>query len=163
MEILQQYNLRATRRRFITPMLADADMREMAELEKICFPPPQNYTLRTLRGFLSLNGIGLLRCYNGPEESKRLAAFHLFDCLGAELITLDVHPEYRQRGLGSTLLRMSMEKLAALGHQTVHCQIAVDNTPSVRLHQKFGFQILQTLRSYYGRGKDGYLLVATLD
>ena len=143
-------------------MLADSEMRDMVELEKICFPPPQNYTLRTLRGFMSLNGVGLLRCYDERADGMVLAAFHLFDCLSAELITLDVHPDYRRQGIGSELLGMSMAKLAELGHRTAHCQIAVDNVPSVRLHEKFGFRVVQTLHNYYGKGAHGYLLVAEL-
>jgi ribosomal-protein-alanine N-acetyltransferase len=160
--IRRDYNLAYSRRRFLKPMLSDAELRELAELEKICFPPPENYDLRTLRMFVSLNGAGLLRRRELIEGTPRLIAFHLFDCLAGELITLDVHPDYRRLGIGRGLVGESMAKLKELGHKQVTCQISVTNKASLDLHEPFGFRQVRTIRNYYGPGRDAYLLRATL-
>ncbi|MCX7716955.1 MAG: GNAT family N-acetyltransferase [Candidatus Sumerlaeaceae bacterium] len=138
----------------------------MVELEKICFPPPDNYDLRTLQNFVSLNGAGLLRWYPdspaGAGAPPPLVAFHLFDCFTAELITLDVHPDWRRQGIGSALLSRSLAKLRSLGHATVTCQIAVDNAASLALHAKFGFTPVGKIIGYYGSGRDAIHLAARL-
>lgn len=159
----RDYNIAYSRRRYLKPMLRDEELREMVDLERICFPPPSNYDLRTLRMFVSLNGAGLLRRREIVNERPLLVAFHLFDCLAAELITLDVHPDFRRNGLGSLLLTESLNKLREFGHSLVSCQIAVDNVPSLELHRRFGFEPVRRLKNYYGPGKDAYLLEAPLD
>lgn len=159
----RDYNIAYTRKRFLKPMLGKDDLRELAELEKICFPPPENYDMRTLRMFVSLNGAGLLRWREDICGQPRLVAFHLFDCLAAELITLDVHPDFRRRGIAAALLAESLSRLRQLGHKYASCQIATDNDPSLQLHERFGFRRMQILRKYYENGRDAYLLRAPLD
>lgn len=158
----RDFNVAYSRRRFLKPMLTEAELKEMAELEKLCFPPPENYDLRTLRMFVSLNGAGLLRRVEIVNGEPRLIAFHLFDCLMSELITLDVHPDFRRLGLGKMLVSESMAKLRELKHRFVTCQISVNNQASLDLHLPFGFKAIRTIRNYYGPGRDAYLLRAKL-
>ncbi|MGI8905850.1 MAG: GNAT family N-acetyltransferase [Candidatus Sumerlaeaceae bacterium] len=158
--LLRDYNIAYSRRRFLKPMVTDAELREMAELEKLCFPPPENYDLRTLRMFVSLNGAGLIRRRELVDGVPRLIAFHLFDCLAGELITLDVHPQFRRMGIGKILVTESLKKLKELGHQQVTCQISVTNKPSLELHYAFGFKPVRTIRNYYGPSRDAFLLAA---
>jgi ribosomal-protein-alanine N-acetyltransferase len=158
----RDYNIAYSRRRFLKSMLSDSELREMAELEKICFPPPENYDLRTLRMFVSLNGAGLLRRRELIDGTLHLIAFHLFDCLAGELITLDVHPDFRRLGIGRALVSESIAKLKELGHKQVSCQIGVSNTASLELHYAFGFKAKRTIKNYYGPGRDAYLLVARI-
>jgi [ribosomal protein S18]-alanine N-acetyltransferase len=160
--VLSDYNIAYARRRFLKPMVDDAQLREMLELERVCFPPPENYDLRTLKMFVSLNGVGLLRRYEVVDSGPKLIAFHLFDCLSAELITLDVHPDFRRKGIGKGLLEMSLTKLREIGHEQATCQIATGNTASIDLHVAFGFRKVGRLRNYYGPGRHAYLMNARL-
>lgn len=160
--LLRDYNLAFSRRRVLKPLVGEADLREMAELEKLCFPPPENYDLRTLKMFVSLNGAGLLRRREVVDGTPRLIAFHLFDCLAAELITLDVHPDFRRLGLGRRMVTESLSKLREMGHSHATCQISVINRPSLDLHTSFGFRRVRQLANYYGPGRDAYLLKAKL-
>lgn len=152
------YNVAYTRRWILRPCLTDVELRELEALEKLCFPPQDRYDLRTLRVFVSLNGIGVLRYYNDTLDPPMLAAFHLFDCLAGELITLDVHPDYRGRGVATLLLATSLAKLRSLGHTSATCEIEIRNEVSLRLHAKFGFRPLRILKNYYGPGRDAYLM-----
>lgn len=159
----RDYNIAYSRRRFLKAMVPAAELREMAELERLCFPPCENYDLRTLRMFVSKNGAGLIRLRDpGPEGRPLLTAFHLFDCLAAELITLDVHPLRRRQGIGQLLVSESMSKLREFGHDRVTCEIGITNEASLELHQRLGFQTKRLLKNYYGHGRHAYLLAARL-
>lgn len=162
-DLLQRnYNVAYSRRRFIKPMIPDSELRELAELEKLCFPPPENYDLRTLRMYVSLNGAGLLRRREIVDGKPKVIAFHLFDCIAGELITLDVHPDFRRMGLGRMLYSESLAKLKELGHTQAVCQVATTNTSSLALHKGFGFKTVRTIRNYYGPGRDAFLLALEL-
>lgn len=160
--IKSDFNLAFTRRRFLKPLISDNEIHELVELEKICFPPPENYDQRTLQLFVSMNGIGLLRWFEEGETDCRLAGFHIFDCFAAELITIDVHPEFRRRGIARRLYDLSLGKLKELGHQSVSCQIATSNDSSLAFHRLYGFKPVKRLRNYYGPGRDAYFLKAPL-
>lgn len=160
--LTSDYNIASTRRRLLKPMIGEPELHELVEMEKVCFPPPEKYNLRTLRGFVSLNGAGLLRWYEEVEGKQRLAAFHLFDCFASELITLDVHPDFRRKGIGKKLVESSMAKLRELGHRYVSCQISTTNEASIVLHKLLGFRPVQVLKNYYGPGRHAYLMTAKL-
>lgn len=159
----RDYNIAYSRRRFLKPLVTLPELREMVELERLCFPSCESYDLRSLRMFVSLNGAGLLRLRETlPDGRRLLAAFHLFDCLASELITLDIHPDYRRRGIGLALVSESMARLREFGHDRVRCQIGISNEASLELHRRLGFGIRRLLRDYYGHGRHAYLLTAKL-
>ncbi|MCX7624644.1 MAG: GNAT family N-acetyltransferase [Candidatus Sumerlaeaceae bacterium] len=160
--ICSDYNIAYTRRRFLKPCLSSEEIRQLEALERLCFPPQDRYDFRTLRLFVSLNGIGVLRYYEESLPERPLVAFHMFDCLTAELITLDVHPHHRGKGIGSHLISLSLEKLRSLGHTRATCEISVGNVASLNLHKKFGFKPIKLLRNYYGAGRHAYLLRTSL-
>jgi L-amino acid N-acyltransferase YncA len=54
-------------------------------------------------------------------------------------ISMYLAPEYQRRGLGSTLLRRSIEHAPAIGVTTLLGFIFAHNTPSLRLVEKHGF------------------------
>lgn len=160
--ICSDYNFAYTRRRFLRPCLSDPEIRELEQLERLCFSPTERFDLRTFRLYLSLNGICILRYYEESLAGRPLVAFHLFDCLEGELITLDVHPDFRRRGIASQLLTLSLQKLRALGHTRAVCEIAVDNQASLKLHARFGFKPERMLRDYYGAGHHAWHMKASL-
>ncbi len=51
-----------------------------------------------------------------------------------------VHPLFRGAGLGSTLVLKAMKEAASRGVRTVYCNIRVDNTPSLAMFRKVGFE-----------------------
>jgi len=68
-----------------------------------------------------------------------------------------LHHEFHRRGFGSLILRDLIERARALGHHTIIAAIDADQTASVLLHQKFGFEKvgrLQQLGFKFGRWLD---------
>jgi phosphinothricin acetyltransferase len=57
-----------------------------------------------------------------------------------------VHHDFRRRRIGSQLLQALIEEARHLGLRSLLANISADQTPSVRLHEKFGFQRVAHLR-----------------
>lgn len=145
---------------FIPQQITFEEINEIAKLEAFCYSKNERYDFETLWDFLSERGMASIRITN--EETNQLIAFHLFQTKTSELITLDVHPNFRRLGYGTGLVNKSLEYLKKINHNKVTCEIATTNEESLRVHYKLGFQPIKTLNNYYGKNKDAYLLSASL-
>jgi phosphinothricin acetyltransferase len=54
-------------------------------------------------------------------------------------VSIYIHPDYRQKGLGVILLQYVIDQCPALQIKTLLGYIFGHNTPSIRLFEKFGF------------------------
>jgi phosphinothricin acetyltransferase len=57
-----------------------------------------------------------------------------------------VHPEFHGRKIGSRLLAALIEAARRMGLRSLLANISADQTPSIRLHEKFGFRQVAHLR-----------------
>lgn len=57
-----------------------------------------------------------------------------------------VHHDFHRRKIGSRLLEAMIEAARRLGLRSILANISSDQTPSIRLHEKFGFQHVAHLR-----------------
>jgi len=60
--------------------------------------------------------------------------------------SLYVHPDFQRRRIGSQLLQALIDEARRLGLRSLLANISADQTPSLRLHEKFGFQQVAHLR-----------------
>lgn len=51
-----------------------------------------------------------------------------------------VHPDFLRQGIGSRLLSELIAAARRMGLRSILANISADQTPSIRLHEKFGFQ-----------------------
>ncbi|MEZ6137781.1 MAG: GNAT family N-acetyltransferase [Pirellulaceae bacterium] len=58
---------------------------------------------------------------------------------------LGVHPQCRELGLGGILLRAALEGFREVGCRFVHLEVTVENAAAIRLYERFGFRIVETL------------------
>jgi len=141
-----------------SPQLSEAQLTELLEIEKVCYPPQTRYRLATIRGFLTWEGSLLTRAY----ARDRLAGFQISNLISGQLITLDVRPEFQRMGIGSAILAKTLSVMRRRGLPLVQCEIAVHNEASIRLHERFGFQALGRIQGYYEDGSDALLMALLL-
>jgi ribosomal protein S18 acetylase RimI-like enzyme len=134
-------------------------LRALTEIEQLCYPPEIAYTPLILALWL----LDPRSLFIGLWRGEDLAAAQISDLATGQLITLDVHPQWRRQGLGRRLLRDTLFLHRRWGHhRRVTCEIATDNEPSLRLHREEGFEIVGLLPQYYENGGDAHLLIRAL-
>lgn len=69
----------------------------------------------------------------------------------AELLTLAVHPEHQNAGLGRSLLTRAMLTAHEYGAFEMFLEVAEDNARAVQLYLNSGFVQVATRENYYGR------------
>lgn len=138
--------------------LTPHEIRELVELDALCFEPPLNYSYRDLLAYTKTEGAILL----SEREGGKLIAYCLGDALEGTIVTLDVHPDYRRHGLGRKLLSRMIEEMRRRKVPRAISQIAIDNIPSIELHKSFGFKIESILYDYYPDGSAAWELVLDL-
>jgi ribosomal-protein-alanine N-acetyltransferase len=97
--------------------------------------------------------VGLL-----SSEENRLFGFIIATKLppdGYNIVTIDVDPGFRRRGIGTELLKVMKGILQNNEIRMLSLQVSVDNTPAIDFYQKHGFTIVKTLARYYPT-TDGY-------
>jgi ribosomal-protein-alanine acetyltransferase len=73
------------------------------------------------------------------------------------ILTIDVLPAYRRRGIGQKLLQ-EMEKIfRGKGVRTCRLEVREDNAAALQLYKKLGYEVVARLKNYYGNVHGIYL------
>jgi [ribosomal protein S18]-alanine N-acetyltransferase len=127
----------------------------MVELDGLCFEPGIAFTRAQIGTFFDLETLEGV----AAEEDGRLAGF----AIGyrrrptlAAILTLDVDPHRRRRGLGTALFRELLGRLERAGARGVRLEVDVRNRAAISFYRRFGFRRVGRLADYYGPGLDAY-------
>ena len=115
--------------------LTSADLPAMTALDGECFSPEDAYSPEVMAWFFSLPGARGLGFFDG----EALAGFALWS--GAEIITLDVAPGHRRRGLARSLMERAVAAIRGKGHPAAILQVDRDNPAALALYRSMGFAI----------------------
>ena len=80
----------------------------------------------------------------------------------AHIITIDVIKSWRRRGVGAKLLGEVEDWACQQGLRMVYLETAEDNVRAQRFYQERGYKQIETLRDYYARGLDAWLMAKQL-
>ncbi|MCS6816583.1 MAG: GNAT family N-acetyltransferase [Blastocatellia bacterium] len=139
------------------------DFARLCEIDRLCFPQGIAYTTEEMRLYLAdrraftivaegpqseIVGFLIARLEIGrlPLERAKVRIGHL--------VTIDVHPDWQRRGIGSLLLQEAERRLHRAGARAVLLETAVDNIPAIRFYAKHGYVVLERIRGYYLGEKD---------
>ncbi len=134
-----------------------ADLNAVSEIENASFdePYPLGLFVHLLKIFPQGFRVAILEniivgyCVISPLKLRRVLV----------LSSLATHPDFRNRGVGSSLLgdaiRIAKEVSPVNAIKKLILQVAADNTSAQSLYTKFGFEFRGTIRNYYGRGRNG--------
>lgn len=134
--------------------LGESDMDELIELERLCFAyhwTREQFAMGLERGVYKVLGI---HCQN------RLAGYIAFSLIDdeMEILNLAVHPGFRRRGLGQSLLARAFDICVGQGIAKSFLDVKVSNTAAIDLYRKFGYEQIGVRKRYYPDTREDALL-----
>jgi ribosomal-protein-alanine N-acetyltransferase len=133
------------------------DWEAMYALDLICFEPPFRFSRRTMRGFAEArNAITLL-----ADSGGVLVAFcvvQLEERVGY-VVTLDVAPQWRRKGLAARLMTEVEARAGALGAENMALHVFTGNAGAIHFYEKLGYGRVGIAEGFYGRDVDAFVYV----
>jgi ribosomal-protein-alanine N-acetyltransferase len=131
------------------------DLPDLWRVDRLCFEPGIAYSQRELRRFLAIPGAESVLARADGELSGFAIGYPDSPDL-ARVVTIDVSPSFRRRGLGQKLLDALLVRLAASGATRALLEVDVRNVGAIAFYRKLRFAKSGRLSSYYGRGLDAF-------
>lgn len=134
-----------------------ADVVAAARLDRLCFARGIAFSRATIAHFLRHPGFFGWGAQRGTRlVAMVIAVVHRRPTAAAEveIVTLDVHPSWRRRGLGRELLRLVGAGAVARGVCRVRLHVATDNAAALALYRGEGYRVTALVPDYYGPGRN---------
>jgi ribosomal-protein-alanine N-acetyltransferase len=128
------------------------DWEAMYALDLVCFEPVFQFSRRAMRGFAEEPGAVTLLA----EVDDELAGFciaHLEENTGY-VVTLDVAPAWRRRGIARLLMEEVEARVRAEGGIGMALHVYVGNVGAMQFYEGLGYGRVSSARGFYGRGMD---------
>jgi ribosomal-protein-alanine N-acetyltransferase len=131
------------------------DLVEAYRLDRICFPAGIAYSKWELRHFLSRPFAFARIAEDGDAPHSGVAGFLVAGQDArrrkgpAHVVTIDIAPAYRRRGVGTLLMDAMEEHFRSLGCSSIRLEVAVDNDAAIAFYNRRGFAATQLLPGYY--------------
>jgi ribosomal-protein-alanine N-acetyltransferase len=92
------------------------------------------------------------------QVGSTIAAYSCTSTRGdrAELASIAVAKDYRNRGIGSAFLSMLIDKLKHMGFATLSLMVRRDNVAAIRFYRALGFRRIRTVPFYYEGGETAW-------
>jgi len=137
------------------------DFERLYQIDRICFEPDLAYSHSEL-GFYLRDPRSVVRV---AEVSGEIAGFVLGrveqDSI-AHVITLDVAPEARRRGLGTRLMRAIHREFLRCNAEISVLEVSTENTGARRFYERLQYRYAGMLPGYYNGRIDACRMVRRL-
>jgi ribosomal-protein-alanine N-acetyltransferase len=142
------------------------DLEAMYALDHLCFEEPFRFTWSTMRRFAARADAIALVAEAGVEPTAGLAGFVIVHVdrrdRSAYVVTLDVHPDRRRRGIAHTLLAEAERLAHEAGARSMHLHVYTGNGGAISFYDSRGY-VRQTLEpDLYATGVDAWTCVKAL-
>lgn len=138
-------------------LLSGEDVAGVHALDQRCFAAGIAYTAEEIAAYLRMPGL-----HQGCERDGRLIAVLLSTMAKAKtrghIITVDVAPEARRRGIGQELMRRAEAYYRAHGAPGMRLEAAVNNAGALAFYARLGYQMKGLLPGYYAADLDALRL-----
>lgn len=124
----------------------------LAALHEVTFCGGEVWDATSFAALLSGHGTEVTLALMGKDPAGFILSRTVLD--ETEILTLAVHPDFRRRGIGKSLVR------SVQGKGKVFLEVAVCNTPALALYVQCGFVKAGLRRGYYRDGSDAQVLVS---
>ncbi|MBZ5570570.1 MAG: GNAT family N-acetyltransferase [Acidobacteriia bacterium] len=147
------------------------DFEALWSIDQRCFVPGIAYSRRELAAYIRRRGsftvVARSAAVNGNQPGRGAGdASGIVGFIVAEasrrgvghIISVDILPENRRSGLGSTLLATAEDRLRAADCHAVTLETAVDNTSALAFYKRHQYSVTKIIPRYYLNGVDAFVL-----
>ena len=141
-------------------------------MDQVCFDPQMAYSQLELAFYMRRPGSFTLVAESSAAEAGtnggpqgEIVGFVVAEARRktGHIITLDVVPEARREGVGSTLLDAAEEQLRKAGAVAVALETAVNNAAAIRFYKQKGYFVEKTVPGYYSGQLDAFVMGKSLE
>jgi ribosomal protein S18 acetylase RimI-like enzyme len=137
------------------------DLAGLHKLDQVCFPREIAYSKAELRHFLTHPRCS---CWIAELGESKLAGFVIVERasrngrLTGHIVTLDVDPVERRRGLGTLLMHTAEEQMKEEGAGVMSLEVAENNSAAREFYQRLGFATTGRISKYYAGKVDAEVM-----
>jgi ribosomal-protein-alanine N-acetyltransferase len=131
------------------------DWQAMYALDLVCFEPVFQFSRGAMRAFAEAPGAVTVLA----EADEQLAGFciaQLKDRTGY-VVTLDVAPAYRRRGLARRLMADVESKLHSAGAAQMELHVFTGNAEAIRFYESIGYAKAGVVQNFYAQNLHAFL------
>lgn len=146
-----------------------SDLEEVININRVCLPEnyaayffidtfnslPDTFIVAESQG--RVVGYIMCRLEHGFSDLKKLR----FAKKG-HIISVAVMPDFRNLGMGNSLVQQAMSALSGLHTDECYLEVRVTNIPAINLYKKMAFEIVRTIPRYYFDNSDAYVMAKAL-
>ena len=128
------------------------------QIERECFDK-EAFTRQQIAYLLKdYNSINLIARINSEIAGFIIgAAYYERNAQLGHILTVDVTPAYRQKGVAQKLLQEIEKIFKEKGFRASYLEVREDNIAALRLYRKLGYKKIAKLKNYYGTAHGIYL------
>ena len=78
------------------------------------------------------------------------------------IVSVAVLPEYRNKGVGNTLIGKALENMKEYNVKECYLEVRSSNSTAINLYKKNGFKYVKTIDAYYKDGESAYVMARTI-
>jgi ribosomal protein S18 acetylase RimI-like enzyme len=137
------------------------DLDALHELDQICFRLGIAYSKEELTAMVAHQSCVSVMA---EDENKILAGFAIGQYgdrqtyRHASIVSIDVSPDYRRRGLGRQLMQWMEGRLRERGAQSVRLEVAVDDPEAIGFYRHLGYRATRRIQNYYMNSLDAFVM-----
>jgi len=138
--------------------MAEEDLQEVCAIESVSFPNPWPET--TFRGEIQN------RTFSFPyvivhKLQERVIGYIIYWLIGeeAQINNIALHPDFRLKGIGETVLRKIIDKLRDNGVRFISLEVRPSNESAQSLYYKLGFRLMGIRKNYYTNPQENALVL----
>jgi ribosomal-protein-alanine N-acetyltransferase len=137
------------------------DLPTLYKIDQACFVPGISYTRAELTAF-----IGHRQAQTWvAEEASEITGFLIAQREPRRIlhiVTIDVLPAWRRRGVGSLLMDAAEQWAIDHGLRMIGLETAEDNLAAQKFYARRGYQKVDEIEAYYGDGTTAWVMVKEL-
>jgi ribosomal-protein-alanine N-acetyltransferase len=137
------------------------DLDAMHALDVVCFERPFRFSRSAMRRFAEANKALIVLA----EIDGTLAGFCILHLENAEearagyVVTLDVAPAYRKRGIARAIMQRIEQQAADAGCSLIVLHVFTGNADAIAFYERLGFELSHREKNFYGIGRAALVYV----